>query len=255
VERLQKGYSDILIIKSGWRSIQSLGRMEGRKSVNLVLRKDFSRLLRETENVEKSLKMISRDHVILLWISWMVTFWTPVQATEIQALLTSDNQYLARSVSTDPKKDLAMIQIPTKESLPHMIVEDSNKMEVGERAVALLADGAKRGHAEKEPIKVPATSIKARLGVDVRPITYREVQRYGLDTKQGVVIIWIDPNGPLARVGFEVKDVILEINGRAIGSLEDYVDLVMGSSPEQQIILLALDHRSGRTGYVQVVIH
>jgi len=68
------------------------------------------------------------------------------------------------------------------------------------------------------------------------------------------VIALLDPNGPLGQVGFEVGDIILEINGQAIRSIEDFVDLVSGLHPRQQITLLALDHRSGNTGYVQVPV-
>ena len=42
---------------------------------------------------------------------------------------------------------------------------------------------------------------------------------------------------------------------QTIGSLESFVELVGSLPPNQQITLLALDHKSGNTGYVQVVVH
>ena len=103
-------------------------------------------------------------------------------------------------------------------------------------------------------IKMRTSSIKARLGADVRAITSNEAEEYGLKSKQGVAIIWLDPDGPLIRAGFEVNDLILEINGQAIEGLEGFVDILSALRPRQRVTLLALDHRSGRTGYVQVEV-
>lgn len=106
----------------------------------------------------------------------------------------------------------------------------------------------------QEIIDRQAFSIKRRLGVDVRPVTSKETARYGLDLRQGLVIISLHPDSPLAHIGFEVKDMILEINGRPIDSPEGFADLINALRPEEQIIMLGLDHRSSRSGYVQVVV-
>ena len=119
----------------------------------------------------------------------------------------------------------------------------------GKRVQAIV----KIGNLENA-IKMRTSSIKARLGADVRAITSKEVEEYGLKSKQGVAIIWLDPDGPLISAGFEVNDVILEINGQAIEGLEDFVDILNALRPRQRVTILALDHRSGRTGYVQVTV-
>ncbi len=106
----------------------------------------------------------------------------------------------------------------------------------------------------EDAIKMRTSSIKALLGADVRAITSNEVEEYGLKSKQGVAIIWLDPDGPLISAGFEVNDVILEINGQAIEGLEGFVEILSALRPRQRVTLLALDHRSGRTGYVQVPV-
>ena len=106
----------------------------------------------------------------------------------------------------------------------------------------------------QEIINRQASSFKRRLGVDVRPVSSKETERHGLDSRQGLVIISLHPDSPLAHIGFEVKDMILEINGRPIDSLEGFADLIEALRPEQQIIMLGLDHRSSRSGYVQVVV-
>jgi len=97
-----------------------------------------------------------------------------------------------------------------------------------------------------------ATSLRDRFGAEARLVTAREAEKFNLDSQQGVVVVWLDPVGPLAEVGFEAGDIILEINGQAIEGEERFLDLVKSLKPHQLITFLALDRRSGHTGYVQI---
>ena len=104
-------------------------------------------------------------------------------------------------------------------------------------------------------VKLRTSSIKAHLGADVRAITSKEVEKYGLNSNKGVAITWLDPDGPLTIAGFEVNDLILEIQGKAIEGVGDFVNVLSMLKPQRRVVLLALDHRSGRSGYVQVMMH
>lgn len=106
----------------------------------------------------------------------------------------------------------------------------------------------------EEATKILAVSVKERLGVEVRSSNSLEVNKYGLNQKEGVVITWEDPKGPLKEAGFEVGDMVLAINNQPIESMESFVDLVSLLKPKQKVSLLALDHRSGNTGTVAVVV-
>jgi len=106
----------------------------------------------------------------------------------------------------------------------------------------------------EEALKMRLSSLKERLGVEVRPVTDKDVDRYGLGARQGVVIIWVDPKGPLGKAGFEVDDMILEINGRTIRGVDDLANIIDSLPHGKVATILALDHRSGRTGYIRVVI-
>jgi len=102
--------------------------------------------------------------------------------------------------------------------------------------------------------KILAVTVKDRLGVEVRPPNSTEVNKYGIDPKEGVVIIWEDPKGPLKEAGFELGDMILAINNQPVEGLEGFVDLVGLLKPKETISILALDHRTGNAGTVQVVV-
>jgi serine protease Do len=102
--------------------------------------------------------------------------------------------------------------------------------------------------------KILAAAVKDRLGAEVRPLTTQEVEKYGLDTNQGVAISWLETNGLLHKAGFEVGDLILGINNQPVGGVESFVQLVTTLKADQKVPFLALDHRSGNTGTVLVMV-
>ena len=106
----------------------------------------------------------------------------------------------------------------------------------------------------REAVRHTSETTRQRLGAEVRAVTAKESERFGLDPKQGVAISWVEPKGPLGTAGFEVGDVILAVNGQAITGLDTFIELAGSLRPRQRITLLALDHGSGRTGTVQVVL-
>ncbi len=106
----------------------------------------------------------------------------------------------------------------------------------------------------KDMTKMLSASVKERLGGEVRQVTSKEARKYGLQRRQGVVLEWVEPGGPLGQVGFEVGDIILEINGERVSDVTGLATVLRTIQPGQAIALLALDHRTGNTGYVQVVV-
>ncbi len=106
----------------------------------------------------------------------------------------------------------------------------------------------------KEATRALAVSVRERLGAEVRALSPKEAERYGTGKNKGVILTWVDPRGPLGKIGFEVGDMILEINGQEVGGVEGFVELVAALRPNQQATLLALDHSSGTSGYVQVLV-
>ena len=106
----------------------------------------------------------------------------------------------------------------------------------------------------EESTKILATYVKERLGGEVQAISPQEVEKYGLDAGQGVMISQLEAKGPLRIAGFEVGDMILEINNQPIKGVDVFIQLVSVFKPGQKITLLALDHRTGNMGNVQVVV-
>ncbi|MFH1487600.1 MAG: Do family serine endopeptidase [Pseudomonadota bacterium] len=98
-----------------------------------------------------------------------------------------------------------------------------------------------------------SASLRDRLGVEVREVNAGEAKRYQLPSNQGAVVVRIDPNGPLGKAGFEPGDIILEVNGQRFDDVKALAEFVESLKPDERIVLLGLDHGSGRTGYVQIM--
>jgi len=109
--------------------------------------------------------------------------------------------------------------------------------------------------SQQEATRVLAATLKERLGAEFRAVTPQEVSKYGLDSNQGVAITRVDAKGPLGEVGFEPGDLILQIEGETITGLENFIELVSSLKPGVRVTLVAVDHRSGNAGQVQVTVH
>ncbi|MBP1739526.1 MAG: serine protease, partial [Deltaproteobacteria bacterium] len=58
----------------------------------------------------------------------------------------------------------------------------------------------------------------------------------------------------LGKVGFEVGDIILGIEGHPIVNMEGFAGVVKMLPSKQKVSLLVLDHQTGQTGYIQVIV-
>ncbi len=158
------------------------------------------------------------------------------------------------------KNDVMIAYLGKEISDSSTLRNDIAETSVGTEAkVTVLRSGKREEYTVKigtleEATKLLAASVKERLGVEVRSPSSVEISKYGLNPNQGVVITWEDPKGPLREAGFEIGDMILAINNKPIESVEGFVDWVSLLKPKDKIAILALDHRTGNTGTLQVVV-
>jgi serine protease Do len=159
------------------------------------------------------------------------------------------------------KKDDVVIalngrDIPDSSTLRNHVAATPAGQEV---RMTVLRDGKKQELTIKignldQAATILAASVKERLGVEVKAPTSKEIEKYGLNPNQGVVITWVDPNGSLGKAGFEVGDMILAINNQPIESLDSFIEMVSALKTKEKASILALDHRTGNTGTILVVI-
>jgi serine protease Do len=104
----------------------------------------------------------------------------------------------------------------------------------------------------EDAVKVLSASVDDRLGVTVRPITPKEDEKYGIDPGEGVALSTVNPKGLFGQAGLEPKDFVLQVNGQAIKGVDGFAELLSSLPAKQPLVVLALDHRSGQSGYVQM---
>lgn len=59
------------------------------------------------------------------------------------------------------------------------------------------------------------------LGVRLEQITLEDVDRLKLESREGALVLWVDPQAPAADVGLETDDVIVAWNGQPVVSPND----------------------------------
>jgi serine protease Do len=106
----------------------------------------------------------------------------------------------------------------------------------------------------EDSTKLLASAVRERLGITVRPVSSEEMAKFSLKPNQGVAIVTVEPKGPMGEAGFEVADIILDIDGQSVEGYDRFVNLVSLLQPKQQIKVLALDHRTGNVGYVEATV-
>lgn len=82
-----------------------------------------------------------------------------------------------------------------------------------------------------EKIIADGRVIRGYIGVDGQDINAVTSRLLGSDHIGGIVILGVDPNGPAAKAGFMVRDIILKIDGHKINGRQSVMDTVTDLRP------------------------
>lgn len=114
--------------------------------------------------------------------------------------------------------------------------ELSLKVKIGE-----MPEEAEMGMAAQE---------KAELGLTVQDISPEIARRFRLSTTEGVIVAEVEPGSPAERAGLQPRDIISEVNGKAIKDVTDYNKAIVSLKEGENIVLLV---RRGEYTIFQVV--
>ena len=92
-----------------------------------------------------------------------------------------------------------------------------------ERTVKVQIGRLDDGKAE---LAADAGESGGALGLTVVNVTPELVERYSLESDQGVLITRIDPEGPAAEANLRVGDLVVEADGKEVGSVKEFEGLV-----------------------------
>ena len=68
--------------------------------------------------------------------------------------------------------------------------------------------------------------VRPWLGVSTTDITPELAEYYAFSTKEGALVIWIAANGPAHKAGIRPGDIIIEVEGKRVKSMEDVRKLI-----------------------------
>ena len=147
-------------------------------------------------------------------------------------------------------------EIPDASSLQNQVANTSIGQEI---TLTVLRKGESQDVKVKigdlqDAFKKLAASLNNRLGVVMRPVTEKEVQEYGLQGPKGAAIASLQDDGLLGKAGFEVDDIILAVNGQSVSDVQGFVNIIESLKPHHWVQFLVLDHRTGQTGYIRVMV-
>jgi serine protease Do len=161
-------------------------------------------------------------------------------AAKIEVTLADGNQYPAKLVGTDPKTDLAVIHIVTKERLPHVTFGDSDKVDVGEWVVAI---GSPRGL--DQTVTQGIISAKHRRGI-TDPSSYQDFLQTDAAINPG------NSGGPLLNLQGEVIGVNAVIASES-GGFEG-IGFAIPSNMAQHIAKVLIAHGKVERGWLGVSV-
>ena len=132
------------------------------------------------------------------------------QADDIKVKFADDREFSAKVIGTDPKTDVALIKVESKEDLPVVPLGDSDRMEVGEWVVA-IGNPFGLHHTVTQGI----VSAKGRRGINPggRDLPYSDFIQTDASINPG------NSGGPLLNLKGEVIGINTAINaaGQGIG--------------------------------------
>lgn len=123
----------------------------------------------------------------------------------------------------------------------------------------VLRDGKERvftikliEHPENEKIEESTDKLKAEedLGIEVSEITDQLRNRFRINAPGGVIIVRVARGSLASEAGFRPGDVILEVNGDAVGGLDEYQEALEEHGLKGTLLFLI--ERAGRTIYLGV---
>lgn len=92
--------------------------------------------------------------------------------------------------------------------------------------------------SESEASKEEAVNAEvAKLGLMVDDLTPEKAEEFGFEGEGGAVVVAVEPFSPAARAGLRPGDVIVQAQGKAIGSEKDFANVAADADLEQGLRL------------------
>ena len=144
----------------------------------------------------------------------------------------------------DQVQDLPRIvaATPVGEAVTVTVVRNGKKVKLNVKVGKMDED--------EETVATHLQKGKTTAGIAVSALTPELAERNELEAGQGVVITEIDPESTAAKANLQPGDIILEINGRSIGSLKSYKNAIDGQKGKKPLLLVKRGERVHYTTFM-----
>ncbi len=130
------------------------------------------------------------------------------------------------------------------------LLRDGKEQELVVKLDELNSEGAKPTEKESEEKDSGKSDESGKLGVSLQPLTPEIAKQLKISADtEGLVVTDVDPSGAAAEEGISRGDVIMEINKKAVTTIEE-VQNALEKSGDKPILLLI--SRKGQTIYLTV---
>ena len=85
---------------------------------------------------------------------------------------------------------------------------------------------------------------RGRFGLTLKEITPQLAQRWGITADRGVVIVEVEAGSPGHNAGLQPGDIILEVNRKEIGNINDFQRAMEGANRKEGVLFL-IDRKGG----------
>jgi len=94
--------------------------------------------------------------------------------------------------------------------------------------------------------------IRGYIGIEARDINPVMARLYDAEQVSGIIVMGMDPNGPAAKAGFKVQDILIEIDGKKVTDRRNVLDIVTELRPGNSVEMKVL--RNGQVTTLSVLI-
>lgn len=95
-----------------------------------------------------------------------------------------------------------------------------------------------------DPVAQTLEAGDSKFGMEVAPLTPAVAKQLGVDGTKGLVVTSVAPGGKAANMGLSRGDVIVEVNRKAVSTIDDFHNALSGS--EEGELLLVRSSRGSR---------
>jgi serine protease Do len=211
-------------------------------------------------------ELIAKGKVVRGWLGVSIQDLTPELAQSL-GLTGTKGALIADVIKGSPADVAAIKRGDVVVAFQNKPIEDASSLQNSVSIAAIgsdvnltiLRNGSKQdvkvkvGNLEEQE-KTLAASLNKQYGIAVRSMTPQEVEKYGISSQQGVVITAVDSNGPFGKAGFEINDLIVQVENQPVSGSDSLYAILSAAGPHKKITVAAVDHHTGQGANIEVTL-